>query len=236
MAYTNPPLREVYFELQFAPSTDWPATLPGEFFAKIKDEFPVQKQRENLGVHTDRKGLRVEGSSVLQFYQKQGKVLYQLGPRFFTANALASDYIGWKKFFPRIKNGLNHLQDTFSAKPKHHMMRLSYVNSMEDGSFKDWKDVREILDVEVKMGHPNEPELIGGAVELIYAYANSDNMLHLKLIKGEDCNLSFELNYFNRNLRNFDHEACLQWLERAHLELNQMFERIITDKARKKFA
>lgn len=102
-SYPNPTIAEAVCELHFAlpEGTSWKASLAGELFKRIHNEFPEMEPVMDLGVRFELSPQRI-GHSMLparqrtKFTHKSQQLLLQLGPRIFTVNVLPK-YPGWSK-------------------------------------------------------------------------------------------------------------------------------------------
>lgn len=107
-SYPNPTIAEalceVHFELQ--EGAEWKASLPGEFFKRIQDEYPEMEPIQEMGVQFEAKpsGLAqriLPARSRFRYKHKDKPILIQLAEKIITLNVLPR-YPGWEVMVDRI--------------------------------------------------------------------------------------------------------------------------------------
>lgn len=107
--YKKPPLQEAIFEAKFS-NEKLDITLPGQFFEKVRNEFP---QKNNLDVITftigtkpaQMKDLPPVQAPVMQAWNEERTRCLQIGPGIVTAND--KKYLDWENFTKSIELLLN---------------------------------------------------------------------------------------------------------------------------------
>ena len=138
-SYPNPTIAEalceVHFELQ--EGAEWKASLPGELFKRLQDDYPEMEPIQELGVQFEAvpAGLAQRILSPRQRFRykhKEEPVLVQLAEKIVTINVLPK-YPGWDVMVARIADIWLRTSDLISPR----MVRrigLRYINRVVKGS------------------------------------------------------------------------------------------------------
>ena len=107
--YDNPPIEEAVCEFRFAPGPVWSITVPGLFYEKIKDVYPREPQQQNL-IQAEFKIGQVPANSEIELKQSMTKLLFLstdakklvgVGTDILSIHSLRP-YEGWGDFRGRI--------------------------------------------------------------------------------------------------------------------------------------
>src|SRR3990172_4896115 len=118
--YRKPPVVEALCEIYFAGS-NWDETVPGGFYDRVKDRFPVKRQREIQEAEVAFAGSGEAAASVrrlppwMQFLSEKGDRLIQLGRDLLVVNQLRP-YPSFEDWEPVIYAALEVYRDL--AQPK----------------------------------------------------------------------------------------------------------------------
>jgi uncharacterized protein (TIGR04255 family) len=101
--YPNPTIREAVCEIHFrlSPGEEWQASIPGELFKHIQEEFPVFEPVSQMGIQLEMGpgdfGQRViPGRHRIRYKHHTRNLLIQLAENIITVNELP-EYPGWKQ-------------------------------------------------------------------------------------------------------------------------------------------
>lgn len=131
--YGSPPVREVVVEFRVRPDTGWDVTIPGLFFARVRDRYPIREQRRvrEMEMRFSEEGLSEEllvmGRSEL--FSPDRLTSLQIGPRLLGVNRL-SPYPGWRFIKEAAGYALNALAEEVEIKAFSSLM-LRYINLIE---------------------------------------------------------------------------------------------------------
>lgn len=130
---TDYPIIETLCEFQFIPSQPWDMTIPGIFYERVKNEFPIKKQQMGFGVGFKPKDKeiqhRFEMAPRIQFFRPDESALIQIGPDLLVVNHLIP-YPKWEILKPLILRNLEEYKNI--AKPKgYKRILLRYINKFE---------------------------------------------------------------------------------------------------------
>lgn len=100
----SPPLIEALCEFFFGPPTTWDWTLPGSFYAQIRDEFPDKTQKDpavTFRFHGSPTSIVVPPTARfperVQFSRRDGSAMVQVAPNLLVVNHLRP-YEDWERF------------------------------------------------------------------------------------------------------------------------------------------
>jgi len=112
--YDSPPLVEALVEFKFTSEQPWDWTIPGLFFGRIRDTYPVRQEKTLLNLSIQTPGAAPQelrpGLERLQFFSEDRSRLVQVGPNLLAVNQLQG-YPGWDGFREVVLNRL----DDYSA-------------------------------------------------------------------------------------------------------------------------
>ena len=242
--YKNPPLIEAICAFQFEPGQAWDWTVPGLFYARIRDEFPERAEQQMMQVGFGA-GQSVSPPTMsvsrVQFLRKDRTALIQVGPNVLTVNHL-SPYPTWEQFREIIFRNLDLYVEI--AQPNSvTSINLRYINRIEVPGLEVEKGI-DIGDYMVAVpGVPHqllrEPmSQFIQRVEIPMSQAGATLILQSGSLPPEREGVySFLLDLeVVTNLTkpvSFDHVR--DWVTQAHSELNGAFEACITDQLRQLF-
>ncbi|MCS7266118.1 MAG: TIGR04255 family protein [Armatimonadetes bacterium] len=95
--YRNPPIIEAVCEFRFEPSQTWDWTVIGLVYDRIKDEFPLKRQRNEIQLAIHSQGADIMQQMQMQFWRDDEKALVQVGVDLLTVNLL-KPYPNWQTF------------------------------------------------------------------------------------------------------------------------------------------
>ena len=168
----------------------------------------------------------------MQFLRRDEKALMQIGPHIVSINLL-NPYSSWTEFLPFIKTGFNEYCDV--AKPKDvQRVGLRYINRIEipdqDARLEDCLEFRPFIGP--KLPQQLDSFVLGGQI----AYENSRDILSLQLasLPGLETSTTnpgviLSLDYFLAKPKAVPLDEALKWIEKAHKNIEDVFEGCITD-------
>lgn len=238
--YKNPPIIEALCEFQFIPSQPWDITIPGLFYEKIKDEFPIRQQQTGFGLSFQPKeGLleqKVEMTQRIQFFRPDKSALIQVGQDLLTINHL-KPYPTWEVLKPLIINNLIKYKEISNPKG-FKRIGLRYINRIEfeKGPIEltDYFNYYPFLPSKLPQIH--ESFLV--RVEIPYEGGRDRLIMNLGSIipeKPEILPLLLDLDYIMAIPEHISLDQAYDWIENAHTVIENAFEACLTDKARAMF-
>jgi len=228
------PIIEALCEFQFLPDQPWDITIPGLFYEKVRNDFPIKEQKTDVGIAfaPQKTGLehKVEMSHRIQFWKNDKSAVVQIGPNLLAINQL-KPYISWEAFKPLIISNLNTYIEI--GKPKaYKRIGLRYINNIIiegektelRGHFKYYPFIPEKL-----------PQIHGPFnVRVEFPYENGRDRLYLTFasISPEKPNLSYfllDLDYVLSQPELISLDQADEWIEKAKLNLNNAFKACVPE-------
>lgn len=235
--YNNAPIVEALVEFRFG-SEQWDWTIPGLVYERVRKDFPEKRQQNVLEVEMRAEASEIAhnikgGTARMQFYNKEQTSLIQLGPDLLTVNFL-KPYPTWSQF----QEVLWRIFDV-------------YLEEAEPESVKRI-GVRYINRIEIPEKHPVFQDYFRVFPTIPVVDGISDFLMQvqipfwddggiLRLIMGSDPNQDSETSSFILDLDFFTSEPIVSidqvqaWTEKAHSQIERIFESCITDQARELF-
>lgn len=240
--YKKPPIVEAVCEIQFEEGSPWDLTIPGRVYEKVRSTFPILRQAERVTVSVsgspEEFGPQFGTLSLMQFLRKDEKALVQVGAHLLSVSVL-KPYPSWPRFLAMIKKGVNTYRDV--AAPKGiRRIGLRYINYVEvpkdDVRLEDYFEFRPY----VGQGLPQDFGTFALGVQ--FPYEKSRDILNLQLASlpkqipsSDNATITLSLDYFLLKPGEVALEEAFQWVDVAHLHIEDAFEACITQKLRQLF-
>jgi uncharacterized protein (TIGR04255 family) len=210
-------------------------------FAKIQKEFPNKTQHivQNVEFTQTSEGLRQQVVSSEQsiFSTDDKKILIQLGSHILAINCLAP-YPTWEVFKPQIQEAFTTLTGITDVKE---LESISYrtvnriVIPQSPINLSEYFEFRPFLGEQL----PRQPTnfVLGCSFEF-YDGRDICQMQLTNIVPNVIDNVAFmlDINYFLAKPRTIPSLKALEWVDTAHLRLNEIFEGCITDRLRAVFS
>ncbi|MDI6802850.1 MAG: TIGR04255 family protein [Bacteroidota bacterium] len=238
--YKNPPIVEALCEIQFISEKPWDLTIPGLFYEKVKELFPIREQQLGIGVlfkptQTGIEHKIEQAPPRMQFFKTDRSALIQVAPDLLVINQL-THYPTWSKFKPTIIENLDIYNKIASPKSVKRI-GLRYINKIIFA--KESIELSEYFEL-----FPNVPRELPQSqtdftIRLEIPYLENDRML-ITLGKSypknnEGVSIILDLYYISFNQESINIENFSNWLEHAHGSIETAFEACLKDKTRISF-
>ena len=243
--YSNSPIIEAVCELRLAPDSKWDLTIPGLIYETIKNDFPNKEQRRVsnqliLPKEILEKPQNIEQQLIIDdlalFRSEDQKQLIQVGNHLLSINRL-KPYISWNQFRPLIGKAFEILRQVAGLN-EIQRIGLRYINRIDvpDTNIK----LENYFEFKPSLGR-NLPEmLIDFIVKCSLSYYDGRDICRIQLrsVIPEDKNSSsflLDLDYFLNDPKAVTENSILEWADKAHEEIEKVFEGCITDRLRTLF-
>jgi uncharacterized protein (TIGR04255 family) len=237
--YSNPSLIEALCEFQFEPSQPWDWTIPGLVYDKVKKEYPKKKQQNVIEMEARVEqnelmpSIKKGGVARLQFLREDETALIQVGPNLLVVNHL-KPYPTWGKFQEMIKSGLAVYRDV--ANPKSlKRVSLRYINRLEVPQAQ--VEIEDYI-----LAVPNIPKPMPQVfatwiqrVEIPFVDSNGMMVIQSGLVQPHNPDtivFLLDLDFITINIQKINLDNVMEWVARAHDDVEKSFEVCITDKMR----
>ncbi len=237
--YNAPPIIEVIFEMTFTKDTKWDSTIPGLFYKDIRDDFPIKDKRSILTASAIPSNDPNIAQSNMFFYEltvfkKEDKSIFvQIGERLITVNHIAP-YRSWEEFKPYIEKTYNNVKKNIENY-KLSRISLKYINQIELNATKS--NLEQYFEFKPLLPSAIHEEYEDFIVGCNLFYPNRDRLiiqLSSRRPRRDNNNpIFFDLNYFKEC--DNDTHFTMDWVQNAHDNIANLFEKCITDELRKTF-
>jgi uncharacterized protein (TIGR04255 family) len=239
--YKNSPLTEVVAEFSFIPDQAWNSTITGEVYLKVKEDFPVIKQRQDqilVAVPTEEKPqerVQLDFVELIQFWNESNTLLTQVGRDLLTVNAL-KPYPTWENFLPLILKTLDAYRQAGTPKGIKRA-NLRYINTIEiPKSAINFKGNFE-LPIPTPPGLEFPVRFINTHLEY---ELNSVDVLAQKFTSvptpnSEVKNLVLQIEVVMNKFDGISIDDVEGWLDRSHKTIIEIFESTVSDSLKKSF-
>ncbi len=235
--YKKPPIVEALCEFQFIPQEPYNLTIPGLFYDKIKEEFPIRQEQSGLSFNLLQmiKGdVEVPILPKIQFSKPGGTPLVQLAPDLLVVNCL-KHYPSWEGFKPLILKYLEVYKEVGNPKGIK-KAGLRYINVIEfDTTDINLEDYFYYYPV-IPNGLPQKPGSFLSKVEI--PFDDERLMLTLGTIVAKKINpfsITLDIEYAISTPGKIAFNNISEWLDKAHNKVEDAFELCITDNSRELF-
>ena len=240
--YKNPPLIEAICEFRFQPGMSWDKSFPARVQEHLQATFP--KHREETVLQST--FTNVPHEKQLD-YQLKSNVITRLLRADETASVLIDadriaishlkPYSGWEAFLPLIQDVLRVYQEVASPKGLHRV-GLRYINLIEVPSKQ--LALAECLKFLPQLEWPTPLTVESFLVGLQVFFADKRDILTMQLSSGaseqpDGSAFVLDLDYGLGQSGSVPLNAVGEWLDEAHLRVEDAFENCIRDTLRTLF-
>lgn len=252
--YRNPPIEEAICEFRFEPNRKWDLTIPGKFHNQIAGydgqpkalkvfETTIKMPPENDAPEIQHR----EDIGKLMLVTENGTRMIGVGPDVMSVHMLrpyqnpaAPERSGWDEFQPRIEKALMAYWDVASPQGVS-KIGVRYINKLLIP--KQTESVKTYLKKFVECAPPDIPNFPGMMDNLTsrFEYTCPDDMklaLSQHLVNAADGQFEFFLDidvFWNTADESLNQDAVLEKTGQLKEQENQIFEALITDRAREHF-
>ena len=238
-SYRRPPIIEALCEFQFEPSQPWDGTFLGPIYDKVQPVFPKKRPVDTLQVQFGLPGHEAPSPSVVSepgsmwFVRGDEKVLMKVGPDVISVHHL-QPYSDWETLRGYIERALDAYRQ--AVRPRGvRRVGLRYINRLEVPG-------QNVAIGDYLFAVPSIPEKLPQQfsrwvqrVEIPYARLRGILALQTGSIHEEDQEDSAFLLDLDFSTSPFEAKplaSAVEWVERAHDEVERAFEACITPRAR----
>ena len=254
--YRNPPIQEALCEFRFAPSRDWDLTIPGKLHNEVIREYGAQPQEQRVFQATLKTS--EDGSPEMQGHEEIAKIMLAngdgtrmigVGGDIVSVHMMepyqtpsSPEKSGWEEFQPRIKQALNAYWNV--AIPLGvTRIGIRYINRITVPEKEKTSSIKSYLKTLVKCAPPDIGDFPGTMKNMTsrveYDCGGSVTLVLSQYLIGlEPAPLNFFLDIdviWNTSGAPITQEDALTKTDRLKQQENEVFEALITDRAREHF-
>ena len=251
LQYPNAPIREAVCEFRYQEDGNWDGAAPGLIYSAMSNEFPRRLADERPPAPTApvvespnllppglrQLELRIGAQGPLRFWRdsdESGYIAvapYRLGVHHFRP------YPSWESFSVIIGKGTQAYQEVL--KPTNvQRIGLRYINDINMGQMS--VSLEEFFDFYPFVGHNLPQDLSRFHCLVQFDFEDARDSLTLQIAtarqsEGQAARVILDLDYFLAQPDNFELAESTEWLERAHANLEGVFEGCLKDSVRELF-
>lgn len=239
--YENPPLIEALCEFKFDSNKEWDWTIPGLLYDKIKENFPNKKQQEafviNLEHKENTKNMMTqvrEGTQTdrIIFSNENNNSLIQVKPNVFTINLLKY-YPGWEEF-KKIINKYLKLYIKVAQPTKINRIGLRYINRFNQIDLNQ-NSISHYFKINPSMLEGYQIGNFFVRNEIIYNKIDSILICNMGSQNDGGNYIFLDFDFITQNSEYIRFENYQEWLEKAHENIEDVFNSSITNKLKNFF-
>lgn len=239
--YANPPVVEALCEFRFEPDQPWDWTVPGLVYDRIKADFPKKRQQNivQLELHAEKEEIAQSvrgGVARMQFLRDDERALVQVGPDLLAVNQL-QPYPTWQVFKKMVASGLSVYRDVANPKAVQRI-GLRYINRIEIPE-------KQVSIGDYLLAQPSIPDSVpqvfatwAQRIEIPFEHTNGLLVFQSGSIHKEQQDgaaFLLDLDFITLKVDKVTLDSAMDWVEKAHDEVERTFEACITDKAKALF-
>lgn len=239
--YAKPPIIEAVCEFRLTPGCTWDLTIPGVIYEEVKSDFPNKEQRhvQELGTSQDASEPQLQSRMTerVVFLTSDRKTFIQVGPRLLAINTL-KPYDSWKGFMTKTEIGFRALTKKVEVQGLQRI-GLRYINLIEVPG-KTFNLV-EFFHFRPLMGETLRKRALSSLiVGCLLPSSDGNEVTKVQLMNtGAAKELSTEflldIDHFTAGPGLVPPQRAMEWVEAAHVQVEEVFEDCITGKLRDTF-
>jgi len=239
--YNNPPIIEAVCEFKFAEDTNWDMTIPGILFGEIREEFPHKEQHliQEINVLTKSAPAKTQIRKIelARFLNDNRTTLIQIGPRILSINQL-KPYNTWSNFKSYIEYAFNKLNQTIELTAIQRI-GLRYVNKIEIPV--KGIDLANYFEFRPSFGGNLQRNYNSFILGCIFPFHGDQDSCKVELTgavpESDDASgFMLDIDYSLVKPQSIPIIQSLEWVDRAHEEVEKVFEGCISSALRELFS
>lgn len=231
---SSQPLVEALCEFRFEVTGGWDLTLPGLFYAEVRDTFPLQETADEVSFQVELGPVKGRQQLVqtqrLQLWNEERSATLQIGKNLLSINQL-NPYSGWDKFKELIQDAFSKYSNICSDF-KFKSIALRYINHIKPTSEEGFSIDDYLTTIPVFPGPLNLP-LTG--FQQSYSFIEQELaslLMHRTNVmeneKDKEIILLLDLEFVCREIPQFGDDKSRNswvdyWLECAHNKIEEAF-------------
>jgi uncharacterized protein (TIGR04255 family) len=238
--YQNPPLVEAVCEFRLTQDTNWDMTIPGLLYEKVRNEFPHREQRliQEIDLTQSPEGIQqqIRTSERILLFSENRNIFVQLGPRLIAINSV-KPYPSWAGFKPKIEKAFDSLSNIIEVKGLQRI-GLRYINRIEISGFH--LKLEDYFQFYLFLGPQLPQELASFIAGGEFNFANGRDRCRVQLGSipvsiTDSFSVHLDIDYFLFQEKGVKMGEAIEWVDKAHDRVEEVFEGCINDRLREMF-
>jgi uncharacterized protein (TIGR04255 family) len=243
--YKNPPIIESLCEIKFTEDTNWDITVPGLILEAVKGEYPIKEQRitreisiPKLISSSGKIQPQIKGADFALFFKEDKKSEIQIGPRTLLINRF-KPYHSWSDFQSQIIYAFQKLSGKVELNGIQRI-GLRYINKIEIPMKDNKVELEEYFQFRPYCGEGLPQTHHGFITGCIFPFFDGRDLCKVELrsaLSDIEGSMAFllDLDYFLAMPRSIHVTQSIEWVEKAHETVEDLFEGCILDPLREIF-
>jgi uncharacterized protein (TIGR04255 family) len=232
--YNKPPIIEAVCEFRFSGGSKWDLTIPGLIYDLVKDEFPQKEPLREFVVDTGAKPARGQFVDKVRFKTEEGKQFIQVAPLQISVHRLAP-YQDWESFLPMVEKAFEAYKKV-GEPTSLSRIGVRYINAFdipgEDITLDEYFEFYPNVPVKLE-GHAFDTFISG----LMFHMGEERDILKVELQSAattapNTCRVLLDLDYYLNKPEAVPLDEALEWVGKAHDEIESTFEACMKNKVR----
>ncbi len=242
--YKNSPIIEAVCEFIFTDGTKWDLTIPGLVYEAVRTKFPNKEQHlhQLINISTelpsDRVKSQIRRNEIAVFLTPDKKMSIQVGPHTLSINRL-KPYTSWDDLKSHIEYAFGVLSNKVEIEGLQRI-GLRYINRIEiphkSYNLEKYFQFRPFLG-------DNLPEVADSFIlGCAFSFYGAQDTCKVQLTdaipekSGVDSSaFILDLDYFLARPKTIEAKNALEWVDRAHTNIESLFEGCISEPLRQIF-
>jgi uncharacterized protein (TIGR04255 family) len=244
--YNNPPIMEAVCEIKFGKDTKWDITIPGIIYNEVMTEFPHKEQHaiQEVNVSSENNAptkkpmarTQIRTINLARFLSVDKKAMIQVGERVLLVSRL-TPYQSWSDFNNHIRYAFKVLSQKVIINSIQRI-GLRYINRIvvpkKDMRLDDYFEFRPFLGEGLRK--PYTSFIVG----CIFPFNNDNDSCKVELSQAvaESNDVSafmLDIDYSLSKPQSIEVNQSLEWVDKAHEEIEGIFESCISRSLRELF-
>jgi uncharacterized protein (TIGR04255 family) len=237
--YKNPPVIEAVCEFKFTPEQPVDITVIGLFYDKIRGEFPNKQQQTGVASRVEEGAFGFEIQQRVQFSRANHSAAVGASPDILTIHQL-KPYTTWHDFKSLILRNFEIFKELIEPKSIKRV-GLRYINRFDfnESQIERLEDNFNFYPA-VPRDLPKIYAAISDHVEMPFEDGRDRLRIRLLSITSEKPNIfsfTLDFDYFAETAESAEDpfDSIESWIENAHEQIEDAFEKCITEKCRARF-
>lgn len=238
--YNNSPITEAVCEFKFGKDANWDMTIPGIIYSEIQKDFPYKEQHalQNIDLPTEKTPGKAQINiiNMVRFLSKDKKSMIQVGQSTLSIHRL-QPYINWSEFSSLIKYAFDTLDQKVSLKSIQRI-GLRYINRIEIPQKSVILD--DYFNFRPYFGEGLQRDYSGFIIGCMFPFLGGRDSCKVELTnvvpENKDSSaFMLDIDYSLLKPQDVAVGKSLEWVENAHVEIENIFEVCISNPLRDLF-
>lgn len=232
--YRDAPLVEAVCHFRFDPRSPWDDTLPGLIYDRLQKDFPIKRQATDTRLLLSNAPTGSRATDRVRFFDKEETSAVQVSPHFLSVNQLVP-YPSWDLYLPKIIKAAEAYRKVVDPRGLAHV-EIGYFNQIplpeEEFALETYFNLYPAVLGDLP------PELSAFLAGVQFMLDEGQSLLTAELRSAIRNDQTFALLHLTHRAvepKSLDLDDLEGWLDRAHDEIEGVFESALTEELKMSF-